>query len=40
MNKMFKLFKSEVHTLMKHISENQGMRITGDCTPPEHFEHN
>lgn len=38
MNKMIKFFKTEVHTLVKNMSENQSMRVTGDCTPPCHNE--
>ena len=33
MNKMIKVFKAEIHSYFKNMSENQSMRITGDCTP-------
>lgn len=36
MTSMIKVFKEEIHNFFHLIGENQGMRVTGDCTP--HFD--
>lgn len=33
MTSMIKVFKEEVHHFFHLIGENQGLRVTGDCTP-------
>lgn len=40
MTTMFKVFKEEVHHFFHLIGENQGMRVTGDCTPAFNHDEN